>query len=144
AEGRCLIDAVRPVLPLDAKDDLFGGNTVAFRKRPGFRTRRQGVAQKRNHFSHAAENAVARWKDLHDGDRVHTRGLHRLARPKEIDVRGLAGQDSFVRRECVRAHCAAAVKPVTFAPSTLSICLSANICASGSTVATQSAGTSTA
>src|SRR5207244_10686384 len=30
AEGRCLIDAVRQVLPLDAKDDLFGGNPAAF------------------------------------------------------------------------------------------------------------------
>src|SRR2546427_3482898 len=66
AEGRCLIDAVRPVLPLYAKDDLFCGNTVAFRKRPGFPIPRQGVAPKRNHFSHAPENAVARWEDLHD------------------------------------------------------------------------------
>src|SRR5207244_8359940 len=141
---RTHIECIRLYRPLDSTVHLYDSNPADFHKRPCFRIRRQGVAQKRNHFSHAAENAVARWKDLHDGDRVHTRGLHRLARPKEIDVRGLAGQDSFVRRECVRAHCAAAVKPVTFAPSTLCICLSANICASGSNVATQSAGTSTA
>src|SRR6266540_5211867 len=131
AEKGGLIDGVREVAGFDAEDDLFCGNAVALGKPPRFPVWRQDLAQERDGFSHATEQTIAREKDLHDGDGVEVGGLHCLSGAKEVDVSGLAGEDSLIGCKEVSAHCAAAVRPVTVVPRTDCICLSANVCASG-------------
>ena len=144
AEDSSLIDRVRKVAGLDPKDYLLCGDAIAFGKRPHFRIRLKDFVQERDDLSHATEQTLARWKDLHDGDGIEAGGLHRLSGAKEVNVGGVAGEDSPGGRERVVRHREAAGRPVTFAPRTVCISFSAKACASGSKVATQSAGTSTA